>query len=67
MLTRALSHSCSALNMLKQYQGKHYLVLSGAVLAQHEKQSKKKKRRIVPEKLNWKPPVFTRDQLRFGW
>ncbi|KDN42070.1 putative ESA1-histone acetyltransferase [Tilletiaria anomala UBC 951] len=60
-------HTCSALNMLKQYQGKHYLVLSDAVIAQHEKQSKKKRRRIVPEKLNWKPPVFTRDQLRFGW
>jgi histone acetyltransferase HTATIP len=53
--------------MLKQYQGKHYLVLSDAVVAQYEKQSKKKRRRIVPEKLNWKPPTFSREQLRFGW
>ena len=53
--------------MLKQYQGKHYLVLSDAVLEKHERQMKKKRRRIHPDALNWKPPVFTRDQLRFGW
>ena len=56
-----------ALNMLKQYQGKHYLVLSDAIIEKHERQMKKKRRRIQPNSLNWKPPVFTRDQLRFGW
>ncbi|PWN54184.1 putative ESA1-histone acetyltransferase [Violaceomyces palustris] len=60
-------HTCTALNMLKQYQGKHYLVLSDAVIAQHDRQSKKKRRRIVPERLNWTPPVFSRQQLQFGW
>ncbi|WFD04519.1 histone acetyltransferase [Malassezia obtusa] len=59
--------TCQALNMLKQYQGKHYLVLSDAIIEKHERQMKKKRRRIHPEELNWKPPVFTRDQLRFGW
>ncbi|KAN0064702.1 Histone acetyltransferase [Thecaphora frezii] len=60
-------HTCMALNMLKQYQGKHYLVLSDAVIAQHDRQAKKKRRRINPEKLNWTPPVFSRQQLQFGW
>ncbi|CEH15372.1 histone acetyltransferase [Ceraceosorus bombacis] len=60
-------HTCTALNMLKHYQGKHYLVLNDTVLQQHEKQMKKKRRRIVPEKLYWEPPKFTREQLRFGW
>ncbi|KOS15160.1 histone acetyltransferase esa1 [Malassezia pachydermatis] len=59
--------TCQALNMLKQYQGKHYLVLSDAIIEKHERQMKKKRRRIHAEHLNWKPPVFTRDQLRFGW
>ncbi|WFD22251.1 histone acetyltransferase [Malassezia equina] len=59
--------TCQALNMLKQYQGKHYLVLSDAIIEKHERQMKKKRRRIHPEHLHWKPPVFTRDQLRFGW
>ncbi|SPO26143.1 probable ESA1 - histone acetyltransferase [Ustilago trichophora] len=53
-------HTCMALNMLKQYQGKHYLVLSDAVIAKHDKTAKKKRRRINPEKLNWTPPVFSR-------
>lgn len=57
-------HTCQALNMLKQYQGKHYLVLNDQVLAKHEKQMKKKRRRIVSEHLNWQPPKFSRDQLR---
>jgi len=38
--------------MLKHYQGKHYLVLNDIVLQNHEKQMKKKRRRIVPERLN---------------
>lgn len=59
--------TCQALNMLKQYQGKHYLVLSDAIIEKHKRQLEKKRRRIHPENLNWKPPVFTRDQLRFGW
>ncbi|WFD32192.1 histone acetyltransferase [Malassezia sp. CBS 17886] len=59
--------TCQALNMLRQYQGRHYLVLSDAIIEKHERQMTKKRRRIHPEELNWKPPVFTRDQLRFGW
>ncbi|UZJ56420.1 hypothetical protein CBS101457_005740 [Exobasidium rhododendri] len=57
-------HTCTALNMLKQYQGKHYLVLNDQVLANHEKQMKKKRRRIAPDRLNWQPPKFSREQLR---
>lgn len=57
-------HTCTNLNMLKQYQGKHYLVLNDQVLATHEKQMKKKKKRIVPDRLNWQPPKFSREQLR---
>lgn len=60
-------HTCTSLNMLKQYQGKHYLVLNDQVLANHEKQMAKRKRRIKPENLNWIPPVFSRAQLQFGW
>lgn len=57
-------HTCQALNMLKQYQGKHYLVLNDQVLAKHDRQMKKKRRCIHPEHLHWQPPKFSRDQLR---
>lgn len=60
-------HTCTSLNMLKQFQGKHYLVLNDLVLANHEKQMAKRKRRIKGENLNWIPPVFSRAQLQFGW
>ncbi|CAO1626142.1 unnamed protein product [Jaminaea pallidilutea] len=60
-------HTCTSLNMLKQFQGKHYLVLNDSVLANHEKQMAKRKRRIKGENLNWIPPVFSRAQLQFGW
>lgn len=46
--------------MLKHYQGKHYLVLNDAVLQNHEKQVKKKRRRIISDRLNWEPPKFSR-------
>lgn len=57
-------HTCQALNMLKQYQGKHYLVLNDQVLAKHDRQMKKKRRKIHSEALHWQPPKFSRDQLR---
>ncbi|CAO1616849.1 unnamed protein product [Sympodiomycopsis kandeliae] len=60
-------HTCTSLNMLKQFQGKHYLVLNDQVLANHEKQMAKRKRRIKGENLHWIPPVFSRAQLQFGW
>ncbi|CAO1613845.1 unnamed protein product [Parajaminaea phylloscopi] len=60
-------HTCTSLNMLKQFQGKHYLVLNDSVLANHEKQMAKRKRRIKADNLNWIPPVFSRAQLQFGW
>ncbi|KAF5380475.1 hypothetical protein D9615_004557 [Tricholomella constricta] len=60
-------NTCSTLQLFKHYKGQHILCLNNAVLEKHQKQKAKRKRRIHPECLKWKPPVFTRDQLRFGW
>ena len=62
-----LGHSCTTLQLFKHYKGQHVICLSDAVLEQYEKARSKRRRRIVSENLVWKPPVFTRDQLRFGW
>lgn len=59
--------SVQTLQMLKFYKNQHVLCLSDALIEQHERIKKKKRRRIHPEALIWKPPVFTKDQLRFGW
>ncbi|KAE8219605.1 hypothetical protein CF319_g6729 [Tilletia indica] len=60
-------HTCTALNMLKLVNGKHYLNLSDGVIEQYDRAMSKRRRKIVPERLNWTPPVFTRAQLKFGW
>ena len=53
--------------MFKHYKGQHVISIPDAVQEKYKKAVEKKKRKIHPECLKWKPPVFTRDQLRFGW
>jgi histone acetyltransferase HTATIP len=61
------SVSCTTLQLFKHYKGQHIICLSDAVLERYEKSKAKRRRRIFKEYLNWRPPSFTRDQLRFGW
>lgn len=58
---------CVNLQLIKHFKGQNLICLTNAVLERHEKSKKKKRRRIEASCLKWKPPVFTRDQLRFGW
>ncbi|KAI6045975.1 histone acetyltransferase, MYST superfamily [Pisolithus marmoratus] len=60
-----IMNTCTTLQLFKHYKGQHIICLSDAVLEKHEKTRNKRRRRIHPEHLIWKPPVFTRDQLRF--
>ncbi|KAI6157493.1 histone acetyltransferase, MYST superfamily [Pisolithus tinctorius] len=60
-----IMNTCTTLQLFKHYKGQHIICLSDAVLEKHEKTRSKRRRRIHPEYLIWKPPVFTRDQLRF--
>lgn len=60
-------NTCMTLQLFKHYKGQHIICLNNTVMEKHEKVLSKRRRRIHPEYLKWKPPVFTRDQLRFGW
>ncbi|KIK09943.1 hypothetical protein K443DRAFT_671261 [Laccaria amethystina LaAM-08-1] len=60
-------NTCITLQLFKHYKGQHIICLNNTVLEKHQKSKIKRKRRILPEHLKWKPPVFTRDQLRFGF
>lgn len=62
-----IMNTCMTLQLFKHYKGQHIICLNSAVLEKHQKTKAKKRRRIHSEYLKWKPPVFTRDQLRFGW
>ncbi|KAI0703358.1 histone acetyltransferase ESA1 [Cerioporus squamosus] len=60
-------NTCTTLQLFKHYKGQHVISLPEAVQERYRKAKEKRKRRIHPECLLWKPPVFSRDQLRFGW
>ncbi|GAA5956109.1 hypothetical protein JCM21900_002596 [Sporobolomyces salmonicolor] len=62
-----IMHTCQVLQLLKFHKGQHHLVVSPQVLEQHERVRAKVRRRIDPSKLIWKPPSFTRQELRFGY
>ena len=62
-----ITYRCNQLQMVKHYKGQHVLVLSEPIIEQYEKATKKRRRRIQSDKLIWKPPVFSREQLRFGY
>ncbi|KAJ7287849.1 histone acetyltransferase, MYST superfamily [Mycena rebaudengoi] len=62
-----VTNTCATLGLFKHYKGSHIICLNNAVIERYEKSKTKRRRRINPEHLKWKPPVFTRDQLRFGF
>jgi histone acetyltransferase HTATIP len=57
----------SSLDANDHQQGKHYIVLTDPVIDQHTKQQARRKRVLKPDALVWTPPVFTANQLRFGF
>lgn len=58
---RSLSvYRCQALNILKFSKGQYLIQLSDAVIEQHERSKKKKRRHINPDALQWRVPTFTR-------
>ena len=54
-----------------QQKNHHVIVLTNAVVEQRERQREKEKlkgkRSIDPEKLIWKPPVFTAASRTWNW
>jgi histone acetyltransferase HTATIP len=59
--------SCQQMGLFKYYKGQHVLSLTDQILEQHRRSKAKQRKRIKPERIIWKPPVFSRDQLRFGY
>ncbi|KAK0195425.1 histone acetyltransferase, MYST superfamily [Armillaria mellea] len=62
-----VQNTCVTLQLFRHYKGQNMICLTNSVLERHEKTRSKRRRRIHSECLKWKPPTFTRDQLRFGW
>lgn len=58
-------YTLQSLSLLKTFKGQHILALDDNIIENYERATSKKRRHIEPSKLVWKPPVFTREQLRY--
>ena len=71
MTTNDVLHTLQNLNMLRYSKNQHVVVLTDAVIAQRERQKAKEKmkgkRSIDPERLIWKPPVFSAASRTWNW
>ncbi|ORX95708.1 histone acetyltransferase ESA1 [Clohesyomyces aquaticus] len=71
MTTNDVLHTLQNLNMLRYNKNQHVIVLTDAVIAQREKQKAKEKikgrRTIDPDRLIWKPPVFSAASRTWNW
>lgn len=67
MTTTDILHTAKTLNILRYYKGQHIIFLNEDILDRYNRLKAKKRRTIDPNRLIWKPPVFTASQLRFAW
>lgn len=71
MTTTDILHTLTTLQILRYYKGQHIIVITDQIMTLYEKLVKKvkekKKHELDKRKLNWTPPLFTANQLRFGW
>jgi len=71
MTTNDVLHTLQNLNMIRLSRNQHVIVLTDAVIRHREKQKAKEKLKgkhnIDPEKLVWKPPVFTASSRTWNW
>lgn len=71
MTTTDILHTLTTLQILRYYKGQHIIVITDQIMTLYEKLAKKvkekKKHELDPRRLQWTPPAFTANQLRFGW
>jgi histone acetyltransferase HTATIP len=71
MTTNDVLHTLQNLNMLRYSRNQHVIVLTDKVVEMRERQKQKEKikgkRAIDPEKLVWKPPVFSAASRTWNW
>jgi len=71
MTAQDVESTLQALKMQVYHKGEHKIVLPTHLIKKHEagleKQKTKPKRTIDPERIQWKPPVFTASTRTWGW
>lgn len=67
MTTQDVEHTLQALKMQVYHKGEHKIVIPEKLVQQREKSKAKQKRMIDPDRIQWKPPVFTAASRTWGW
>jgi histone acetyltransferase HTATIP len=73
MTPQDVESTLQAHKMQVYHKGEHKIVLPTHIIKRHEamkeklKNSNKGKRIIDPERIQWKPPVFTASTRTWGW
>lgn len=67
MTTQDVEHTLQALKMQVYHKGEHKIVIPEKLMHQREKSRAKQKRVIDPDRIQWKPPVFTAASRTWGW
>ncbi|KAH8651030.1 histone acetyltransferase ESA1 [Xylariales sp. PMI_506] len=67
MTTQDVEHTLQDLKMQVYHKGEHKLVIPERLIQQREKSKLKPKRIIDPDRIQWKPPVFTASSRTWGW
>ncbi|KAK4166745.1 acyl-CoA N-acyltransferase [Cladorrhinum sp. PSN259] len=67
MTTQDVEHTLQALKMQVYHKGEHKIVIPEKLVEQRKKSRAKQKRLIDPERIQWKPPVFTASSRTWAW
>ena len=67
MTTQDVEHTLQALKMQVYHKGEHKIVVPDKLVQQREKTRAKQKRLIDPDRIQWKPPVFTAASRTWAW
>ena len=67
MTTQDVEHTLQALKMQVYHKGEHKIILPNTLLHKMEKSKLKQRRLIDPNRIQWKPPVFTASSRTWGW
>ncbi|PSR90612.1 histone acetyltransferase ESA1-like protein [Coniella lustricola] len=67
MTTQDVEHTLQAYKMQIYHKSEHKIIIPNSQLESHEKRKKKVRRFIDPDRIQWKPPVFTASNRTWGW
>ncbi|TPX15028.1 uncharacterized protein E0L32_004858 [Thyridium curvatum] len=67
MTTQDVEHTLQAMKMQVYHKNEHKIVIPEALLVAREKSKAKVRKIVEPERIQWKPPVFTAASRTWGW